>query len=143
LKKEFLTSIIQLLNANNNDMINLQIPIYNTNCSNNDNDYDINSNNNNNINNDGSDDDINSNNTNNNNTENTSNINNNNCNNNINTYNIPYEDLLLLEEIHKDAIRTYPELHFFQDNNGHHQMKLLYILFLYGKLNIGVKYVQV
>ena len=53
------------------------------------------------------------------------------------------EDLLLMDEIQKDVIRTYPEMQFFADHDGKHQQTLSRILFVYAKLNNGVKYVQV
>lgn len=52
------------------------------------------------------------------------------------------QDAELYDEIQKDVIRTYPEMPFFCDNDYHHQSVLQRILFLYAKLNQGVKYVQ-
>lgn len=52
------------------------------------------------------------------------------------------QDTDLYDEIQKDVIRTYPEMPFFCDNDCHHQSVLQRILFLYAKLNQGVKYVQ-
>jgi len=48
-----------------------------------------------------------------------------------------------MEEIQKDVCRTYPEMHFFADTDGGHQLVLRRILFVYAKINGGVRYVQV
>jgi hypothetical protein len=49
---------------------------------------------------------------------------------------------LLYESIEKDVIRTYPCLHFFAEESGTHYAALQRILYLYAKLNPGIKYVQ-
>ena len=54
-----------------------------------------------------------------------------------------WSDALLLDSIQKDVIRTYPDLKFFLDSEGRHQEAMQNILFLYAKLNPGIKYVQV
>lgn len=48
-----------------------------------------------------------------------------------------------MDSIQKDVVRTYPELHFFSEENGACQQVLRNILFMYAKLNPGVQYVQV
>lgn len=50
----------------------------------------------------------------------------------------------LLEEIHKDVIRTHPDLNFYLDaTHGPDRLEALQrILFIYAKLNPGVRYVQ-
>jgi len=53
-----------------------------------------------------------------------------------------WSDALLLDSIQKDVIRTYPDLKFFLDSEGRHQEAMQNILFLYAKLNPGIKYVQ-
>jgi hypothetical protein len=54
-----------------------------------------------------------------------------------------WSDSLVVDSIQKDVIRTYPDLHFFLEREGECQMCLQNILFLYAKLNPGIKYVQV
>lgn len=67
-----------------------------------------------------------------------------------------WDDWLLYESIEKDVIRTYPCLHFFADQSGAdgegegerghvlspQHAALQRILYLYAKLNPGIKYVQ-
>ena len=62
-----------------------------------------------------------------------------------------WDDWLLYESIEKDVIRTYPCLHFFasdqsggEEGGGHSRphAALQRILYLYAKLNPGIKYVQ-
>lgn len=48
----------------------------------------------------------------------------------------------LCKEIHKDVIRTRPNLQFFLDTNGSRRSAMKRILFVYAKLNPGVRYVQ-
>ena len=53
-------------------------------------------------------------------------------------------DAELVEEIHKDVVRTHPDLQFFLDKEhgpGRYEA-LQRILFVYAKLNPGVRYVQ-
>jgi TBC1 domain family member 13 len=50
------------------------------------------------------------------------------------------EDILLLAEIDKDISRTHPGLHFFNSDKNLAAMRR--ILFVYAKLNNGVRYVQ-
>lgn len=54
-----------------------------------------------------------------------------------------WTDSLVADSIQKDVIRTYPDLHFFLEKEGESQTCLQNILFLYAKLNPGIKYVQV
>jgi hypothetical protein len=54
-----------------------------------------------------------------------------------------WSDSLVVDSIQKDVIRTYPDLHFFLEKEGQCQTCLQNILFLYAKLNPGIKYVQV
>ena len=49
---------------------------------------------------------------------------------------------MLCESIEKDVIRTHPCLHFFAEESGIHHTALKRILYLYAKLNPGIKYVQ-
>mmetsp|Transcript_6702 Transcript_6702/g.10991 ORF Transcript_6702/g.10991 Transcript_6702/m.10991 type:complete len:718 (-) Transcript_6702:39-2192(-) len=53
-----------------------------------------------------------------------------------------WDDWLLHESIEKDVIRTHPCLHFFAEESGTHYAALQRILYLYAKLNPGIKYVQ-
>lgn len=48
----------------------------------------------------------------------------------------------LRREIHKDVVRTRPDLQFFLDGNGSRRDAMKRILFVYAKLNPGVRYVQ-
>jgi TBC1 domain family member 13 len=52
----------------------------------------------------------------------------------------------MMFEIDKDVKRTFPHLHFFQNTIESSQVKhtegLKRILFIYAKLNPGIKYVQ-
>lgn len=48
----------------------------------------------------------------------------------------------LRREIHKDVIRTRPELQFFLEADGARRDAMKRILFVYAKLNPGVRYVQ-
>lgn len=50
-----------------------------------------------------------------------------------------FEDRELLDSVEKDVLRTYPEHEFFDDGA---KIALKAILFIYGKLNPGVSYVQ-
>uniref|UniRef100_A0A7S3NPE7 Rab-GAP TBC domain-containing protein n=1 Tax=Aureoumbra lagunensis TaxID=44058 RepID=A0A7S3NPE7_9STRA len=50
------------------------------------------------------------------------------------------EDAELMNEIQKDIIRTQPNIEFFVSNE--HQAAMKRILFIYAKLNPGVRYVQ-
>jgi hypothetical protein len=53
-------------------------------------------------------------------------------------------DAELCDEIKKDVLRTHPDLQFFLDpqRGGARYAALLRCLFLYAKLNPGVRYVQ-
>lgn len=53
-------------------------------------------------------------------------------------------DRALLEEIKKDVVRTYPDLAFFLDTSqgSRRYDALLRVLFIYAKVNHGVRYVQ-
>ena len=51
-------------------------------------------------------------------------------------------DTDLQREIHKDVMRTRPELQFFVDGDGSRRNAMKRILFIYAKLNPGVRYVQ-
>jgi hypothetical protein len=57
-----------------------------------------------------------------------------------------YENAALLDEVRKDVVRTHPDLHFFlepDENLGQRRYAALErILFVWAKLNRGVKYVQ-
>ena len=57
-----------------------------------------------------------------------------------------FENAALLDEIRKDVVRTHPDLHFFlepEDNLGQRRYAALErILFVWAKLNRGVRYVQ-
>jgi len=57
-----------------------------------------------------------------------------------------FENASLLDEIRKDVVRTHPDLHFFlepESNLGQRRYAALErILFVWAKLNKGVKYVQ-
>jgi len=61
-------------------------------------------------------------------------------------WNTFFKDNETLEEIEKDVRRTFPHLHFFNNDteqgNTEHYESLKRILFLYAKLNPGIKYVQ-
>ena len=52
----------------------------------------------------------------------------------------------MMEEIDKDVKRTFPHLHFFNKDGAvgctKHYEALNRILFIYAKLNPGIKYVQ-
>ena len=48
----------------------------------------------------------------------------------------------LQEEIHKDVIRTHPDLPFFREKGSCRHETMKRILFVYAKLNPGVRYVQ-
>jgi len=52
-----------------------------------------------------------------------------------------FKDKELMEEINKDVQRTYPDLHFFCDDTRHYRA-LHRSLFIYAKLNPGIRYVQ-
>ncbi len=60
-----------------------------------------------------------------------------------------FKDKAILAEIEKDVSRTYPDLHFFQAREGDESLPhnknyraLKQILFVYAKLNPGIRYVQ-
>jgi len=57
-----------------------------------------------------------------------------------------FENASLLDEIRKDVVRTHPDLHFFlepEDNLGQRRYAAIErILFVWAKLNKGVRYVQ-
>ncbi|KYR01577.1 TBC1 domain family member 13 [Tieghemostelium lacteum] len=58
-----------------------------------------------------------------------------------------FKDQALLVDIEKDVRRTFPSLHFFncsteEGKNSIHYEALRRILFIYAKLNPGIKYVQ-
>mmetsp|Transcript_6766 Transcript_6766/g.11814 ORF Transcript_6766/g.11814 Transcript_6766/m.11814 type:complete len:319 (-) Transcript_6766:63-1019(-) len=57
-----------------------------------------------------------------------------------------FKDNELLAEIEKDATRTFPQLHFFNHDptqgETKHYEALRRILFIYAKLNPGIKYIQ-
>ena len=57
-----------------------------------------------------------------------------------------FENAALLDEVRKDVVRTHPDLHFFlepEENLGQRRYAALErILFVWAKLNRGVKYVQ-
>jgi len=61
-------------------------------------------------------------------------------------WNAFFKDKELVEEIDKDVKRTLPHLHFFNYDkyygNTEHYEALKRILFIYAKLNPGIKYVQ-
>ena len=52
----------------------------------------------------------------------------------------------MMTEIDKDVRRTFPHLHFFNHDkdagNTQHYQALRRILFIYAKLNSGIRYVQ-
>jgi hypothetical protein len=56
------------------------------------------------------------------------------------TWQRQFEDTELRDEIWKDVVRTHPGLHFFTDHTYEAMQR---ILFVYAKLNPGVRYVQV
>lgn len=51
-------------------------------------------------------------------------------------------DFELKQEIHKDIVRTCPEHHFFEGEGAIQRQAMERILFIYAKLNPGVRYVQ-
>jgi len=56
-----------------------------------------------------------------------------------------FKDNETLHEIEKDVMRTFPHLHFFNpetEGSKKHYQALKDILFIYAKLNPGIKYVQ-
>lgn len=53
-----------------------------------------------------------------------------------------WRDQSILDSIQVDVIRTYPELKFFLEGEGKCQQIMQNVLFLYAKLNPGVRYVQ-
>ena len=57
-----------------------------------------------------------------------------------------FKDLEMMEEIDKDVKRTFPHLHFFNKDGAvgstQHYEALKRILFIYAKLNPGIRYVQ-
>jgi hypothetical protein len=57
-----------------------------------------------------------------------------------------FKDRELMDEIDKDVKRTLPHLHFFNHDKSvgstQHYEALKTILFIYGKLNPGIRYVQ-
>lgn len=65
---------------------------------------------------------------------------------NNSVWNAFFKDKELIEEIDKDVKRTLPHLHFFNHDKSmgstQHYEALKQILFIYGKLNPGVRYVQ-
>eukprot|EP01113_Clastostelium_recurvatum_P014914 TRINITY_DN18189_c0_g1_i1.p1 TRINITY_DN18189_c0_g1~~TRINITY_DN18189_c0_g1_i1.p1 ORF type:complete len:537 (+),score=143.62 TRINITY_DN18189_c0_g1_i1:1-1611(+) len=61
-------------------------------------------------------------------------------------WNAFFKDTEIMEEIEKDVKRTFPHLHFFnhdkQTGSTGHYEALRRILFIYAKLNPGIRYVQ-
>lgn len=61
-------------------------------------------------------------------------------------WNLFFKDKEIIEEIDKDVKRTLPHLHFFNHDkevgDTTHYEALKRILFIYAKLNPGIRYVQ-
>lgn len=57
-----------------------------------------------------------------------------------------FKDIEMMDEIDKDVKRTFPHLHFFNKDgkvgSTRHYEALKRILFIYAKLNPGIRYVQ-
>eukprot|EP01105_Mastigella_eilhardi_P020841 TRINITY_DN4_c0_g2_i3.p1 TRINITY_DN4_c0_g2~~TRINITY_DN4_c0_g2_i3.p1 ORF type:complete len:414 (-),score=102.88 TRINITY_DN4_c0_g2_i3:13-1218(-) len=60
-------------------------------------------------------------------------------------WNCYFKDQALMDEINKDVTRTFPDLHFYSGKSGTntiHYEGLRHALFIFAKLNPGIRYVQ-